>query len=111
MKLVHAAIATLSLSACASVGPRYRRPDLPLPPSYSEAESPEAIPDAWWTLFQDPSLDRLVGEALSANQDVAEAAARVEEARALAGLAQADRWPQIDLSASASRTRLSGDSA
>ncbi|HEV8255293.1 MAG TPA: efflux transporter outer membrane subunit, partial [Vicinamibacteria bacterium] len=47
----------------------------------------------------------------SANQDVAEAAARVEEARALAGLAQADRWPQIDLSASASRTRLSGDSA
>jgi multidrug efflux system outer membrane protein len=60
---------------------------------------------------RDPALDRLVAEALAGNQDLAEAAARVEEARALAGLADAERWPQVDLVAEASHSRLSADTA
>ncbi|HEY3121168.1 MAG TPA: efflux transporter outer membrane subunit [Vicinamibacteria bacterium] len=106
-----AALVALSFSACVSLGPRYRRPQLPLPPAYSEGGSEEAIPDAWWSLFDDPALDRLVAEALSANQDLALAAARVEEARALAGLADADRWPQLSLSAEVSRSKLSAETS
>jgi multidrug efflux system outer membrane protein len=110
-RLVAAVLAASSLSACASVGPRYRRPELPLPKSYSEQASTQPIPDAWWASFEDPALDRLVAEALVANQDLALAVARVDEARALAGLANAERWPEVSLTADVSRTRLSGDSA
>lgn len=109
-----AGLAALSLSACVTVGPDYRRPELPLPPAYAEDAAPGAvptIPDDWWTLFGDPRLDELVAEALSANQDLAAAAARVEEARAILGITDADRYPQVNLSADASRTRLSRETS
>jgi multidrug efflux system outer membrane protein len=104
-------LAAFSLSACASVGPRYERPRLAMPPSYSQPASAQDVPGAWWSLFLDPALDRLVAEALAANQDLALATARVDEARALAGLAEAERWPEVSLTADAARTRMSQDAA
>jgi outer membrane protein TolC len=102
------ALTALSLTACTALGPDYARPELPLPEAYSAAAPAEAaLPDRWWSLFADPVLDRLVTEALGANQDLAEAAARVEEARALAGIARADRYPEITGTVNGSRTRLS----
>ncbi|HLF57725.1 MAG TPA: efflux transporter outer membrane subunit [Thermoanaerobaculia bacterium] len=106
-----AAVAALSITACASVGPDYRRPGIAVPDAYSAGAAAGEIPDAWWTLFGDAELDRLVGEALAANQDIALAAARVDEARALAGVARADRFPQVSAGASGSRTKLSQDTA
>lgn len=105
-----AAFALVSLSACRTVGPNYQRPEVPLPATYSggalgTASTP--VPDAWWSLFGDPKLDRLVGEALAANQDLAAAAGRIEEARALLGLSRANRLPQVSGGASSSRSRLS----
>jgi outer membrane protein, multidrug efflux system len=107
-------IAALSLSACLTVGPDYRRPELPLPPGYSDAAAgaPQAaVPDAWWSLFGDPQLDSLVEEALAANQDLAAAAARVEEARAILGITDADRFPEVTGAAGASRNRLSRETS
>lgn len=101
------AAAALGLAGCATAGPDYARPELALPESFSAAAETAAVPDAWWTLFGDDELDRLVGEALAANQDLAAAAARVEEARALAGVARAERWPRLDAAASGSTTKLS----
>ena len=102
------ALTALSLTACTALGPDYARPELPLPEAYSAAAAAEAaLPDRWWSLFGDPALDRLVTEALGANQDLAEAAARVEEARALAGIARADRYPEVTGTVNGSRTRLS----
>jgi outer membrane protein, multidrug efflux system len=108
LALALATPAALVLTACTALGPDYERPALPLPESYSAAAPAEAaLPDRWWTLFGDPALDRLVTEALAANQDLAAAAARVEEARALAGIARADRFPEVTGTATGSRTRLS----
>lgn len=101
----------LSLSACVSLGPPYQRPELPVPEGYSQPTQPGAVADTWWTLFGDPDLDRLVEEALAANQDLAAAAARVAEARALLGLADAQRFPIINGEAGAGRTRFSASSA
>jgi multidrug efflux system outer membrane protein len=109
-RLLALGLSALSVSGCA-LGPRYQRPTLPLPPSYSEPAAAQPIPDAWWALFDDPALDRLVAEALAANQDLALAVARVEEARALAGLADAERWPEVSLSVEAGRSKQSADSA
>ena len=55
------------------------------PAAGGDAVTPTAsLPDPWWTIFGDPTLDALIDEALAHNTDVAVAAARVAEARAQA---------------------------
>lgn len=61
----------------------------------------------WWKLFGDPALDDLIARALAANQDLHAAAARVEQSRALAGLARSDYWPQVAADGSVTRERTS----
>lgn len=57
----------------------------------------DALPQAWWSLYQDPQLDRLVSTALAHNRDLAVAQANVQEL--LGGLrgAAAGRWPRTQL--------------
>lgn len=88
----------------------------PEPPPLASAEgwrSPAgatprgALSGEWWKSFGDSRLDALVAQGLAANHDLALAMARVEESRALARAAGADRLPAVALAASAARTRLS----
>lgn len=100
-----ALFACLVLAACA-VGPDYRSPDLTLPPSWAGAEAaaevdPSLTLAAWWERFQDPLLTSLVERAVRANHDVRIASARLREARALEGVAGADRWPALGSGAEA----------
>jgi multidrug efflux system outer membrane protein len=91
------AAAALSSAAC-SFAPTYRRPETVTPPQYRFAKPGETASVAdlpWWEVFKDPALQALIREALSANQDLALAAARVDEARAVVGIAKADLYPQI----------------
>jgi multidrug efflux system outer membrane protein len=94
--------ALLLASACA-VGPKYQRPEVATPKEYRFAIGPQeaaSIADLpWWEVFQDPELEALIREALASNQDLRLAAARVEESRALVGVARADFYPQIGLEA------------
>lgn len=62
---------------------------------------------AWWKIFGDAHLSELVLEATQSNPNLAIALARVKEARAAAGVADADRGVQV--SAGVGPTR-SGDS-
>jgi multidrug efflux system outer membrane protein len=62
----------------------------------------------WWKLYADPALDGLETRALSANQDLRAAAARVEQARATAGVARSSYWPQVAANGSVTRERTSG---
>lgn len=60
---------------------------------------------AAFAVFADPTLDALITQALTNNADLAAAAARVDQARALAGAARADFFPQVGIDASATRQR------
>lgn len=100
-----AVLATLAMSAC-SFAPDYKRPELPMPHEYTVASSADTIPTDWWTLFGDTTLNALVDEALNANQDLAAAAARVEQSRAIAGVAKAALYPEITAQGSGSRTQI-----
>ena len=97
----------LWLGAC-SLAP-HQNPPLPaLPAGWNDpvldaATSPPAAD--WWRQFGDAELNRLVAQALDANLDLALAAARVEEARALLAGARAELWPTLDAQADASRQR------
>lgn len=65
------------------------------------------IPQAWWSVFNDPVLAQLEQQLLSNNLDVQAAMLRVEEAEAQLGLAQAAAKPQISIDGSYSRSTLS----
>jgi outer membrane protein, multidrug efflux system len=100
--------ALLGLSAC-SVGPAYKKPDIPPPAVWHEA-SPNDVegvwPSAdWWHGFGSQTLDELIAEAQRSNDDLAAAIARVEEADAQARIAGAALLPSVDLGADASRQR------
>ena len=95
---------SLSLSACA-LGPNYRRPELPVTPSFRDhPEEQASIADLpWWEVFQDPALEALVREALANNRDLLVATARVEQARYLAGVQRGELFPSVGYDAAVSR--------
>ena len=96
--VVISVLATTLLTSC-TFGPLYQRPTLDVPDSYrSYIGTPEAISFAdlaWWEVFRDEALAGLINEALENNYDLRIAAARVEQSRALYGVARADFFPQI----------------
>src|SRR6266516_6605378 len=105
-----------SLSGCA-VGPKYNRPTVTLQP-FHNAPSVEArttsLPapplDQWWTGFRDPELTRIVQRALDQNLDLAAAMTRVQQARAAAQGAVAQRLPSGKLYASTTSLSQSTES-
>ena len=106
------AFALLASAAFAlpSVGPDYHRPDFAAPSIYRDASSdptPSEIPADWWRSFNDPQLDDLVASALAANQDLRAALARVEQARAAAGIARSAYLPSLAADGSVERERSS----
>lgn len=96
------------LVAGCAVGPDYTRPEVPLPDHYqSAAQQKSATRPAnftvWWESFNDPLLNRLVSDALSQNLDLAQASARMAQARAGLGAATAALLPSSNISGQASR--------
>jgi len=78
-----------------------------IPPTFTLYEKSTPSPDRWWEGFGSEELNRLVGEALSANRNLRVAIARLEQSRALAVQAAGDKWPDLNLRASVSETRRS----
>lgn len=103
-----AAVLAALLAGCAT-GPAYERPAAELPSTWqgTPAQGVAATGDRWWALYADPALDRLIEEALAHNQDLALATARLDEARALARVADSQLAPAIDAGFQRDRTRSS----
>ncbi|HEX2163476.1 MAG TPA: efflux transporter outer membrane subunit [Thermoanaerobaculia bacterium] len=116
MRRRHRSAALLAVLAVAAAGCRttvpHVRPELPTAPAYPAELAPDpaaGIPApeiGWRELFADPRLEALLDAALERNRDLVAAVARVEEARGLFRIVDADRLPTVDAAASASRTRL-----
>ena len=100
-------VIALALVGC-SFTPDYQRPEAPVPAAWpmkvgadGTAMTISAVrPDGnWRAFFPDPRLQALIAAALEHNRDLRVAVARVDEARALAGIARAERFPTVDLAA------------
>lgn len=102
-----------SLAAC-TVGADYAAPDLAVRTGdrWIGADADETTADLaeWWTRFDDPELATLVGRAFEGNLSLAEARERIIEARALRGIANAQRLPNLDAEARYTRAET-GDEA
>jgi NodT family efflux transporter outer membrane factor (OMF) lipoprotein len=111
-----AALSLTALSACA-VGPNYKRPTVVTPPAFKEAEgwaaaAPTDLLDRgpWWTLFNDPDLNKLEEECAANNQSLKQSLAVYQEARALVAEAQASLFPTVTLTPSFSESGGGGRS-
>ena len=102
----------LTLTACAA-GPDYKRP---LTPAHGEgafiAARPQLVTadapkDDWWRLYEDPTLDQLVADALTANADLRVALANWERARAVLRESRNLALPQTQVQASGTYGRTS----
>ncbi|MGL6161207.1 efflux transporter outer membrane subunit [Microbulbifer sp.] len=99
-----------SLSAGCAVGPDYVQPNMPMPERYLGQAAVDQRPTdasadilAWWTGFGDPQLTQFVTLALEQNLDLAQASARVAQARAGLGAANAALLPSGNISGQAAR--------
>jgi len=95
--------AALALSACA-VGPDYRAPDVArahIERTAATGFDQSRFQAAWWRQFDDPTLDALVGEALSENRELRIAFARLRAARSIRDDVTNDRFPTVTAGASA----------
>ena len=106
----------LVLAGC-TVGPDYRRPELPVPPEFRGQPAdvpvgPPSIADlGWWQLFEDETLHGLLRTALAENYDVRVAAARVLDARSQVTVRRSLQFPDVGASASAPYVNIAGDLA
>ena len=101
-----------AVAGCA-VGPDYREPTQSVPDHFNSAPQPgigagEVIAQ-FWTLLQDPVLDRLVSDALAANKDLAQAAGNLQASRAAARLTGFDAFPTRTAGGSYTHARASSD--
>ena len=105
-------LAALLLVACSTV-PELKQPAIDMPSAFKEApdgtrwkiaQPAEAqTRGQWWLAFKDPALTSLIEQATQANASLAVAAARVKQARALAGLSESERSVQLGAGLQAQR--------
>lgn len=106
-------LAALVMAGCATSA-SIDTTTLPAAPTAFKEGAPMAIAAAqpqsqgtWWKAFADPVLDQLVEQAGRNNNSIQVAAGRLRQARAIAGATEADRLPQVGLSAGAVRQKNS----
>ncbi|HEX4133961.1 MAG TPA: efflux transporter outer membrane subunit [Bryobacteraceae bacterium] len=114
LRAIAVLIAAGWLASC-TVGPNYQRPVVRIPQNF---RAPDPLPEPqaasladlkWWEIFRDEKLQDLIRAALTANYDLREAVARVEEARANVSVTRSNQFPQLGVSGDVQFNRLSRD--
>jgi NodT family efflux transporter outer membrane factor (OMF) lipoprotein len=99
------------------VGPNYCKPVAPVAADWIDAgdvrireESPNL--QRWWTVFDDPTLDALINNAVNQNLTLREAGFRVMRARAVRAVTVGEFFPQTqDVAGGYSRNAMSNQAA
>lgn len=111
---VSVALVVMTVSGCAAVpggrlqdwwhnglkvGPNYAPPPAPVASEWIDYHDPRVRSQehqlaAWWTVFNDPALDALIGLAYQQNLTLRVAGARILAARAQRGIAVGNLFPQ-----------------
>jgi len=109
----HLPLLLAAMLAGCSMTPDYTRPVPPVAASWPAPTDAAAVRQVaatdWRSFFPDARLQALIATALEHNRDLRIAIARVEEARAQFGIAQADRLPSVNLAASRAAALTPGD--
>ncbi len=101
------AIAVAVITAGCASGPDYRAPATPETAAGAfvskpvDTDSAASLPADWWKLYDDPALDNVVREALSANANLRVTLANLDRARAIYKEARGGLFPSTNVSAGA----------
>ncbi len=105
--------ASLGLSACVSLAPAYKVPELKIASDFKEpvpwvkGEPGERPGPAWWSLLDDPELSRLEKQLDVGNQSLAAAVAHYTQAAAFDTQAQAALFPTLSFTATPTQLQQS----
>jgi outer membrane protein, multidrug efflux system len=107
------AVSLVLLAGC-TVGPNYKRPSIQTPnqfynapPGASTAADTASLGDEkWFTVFNDPELQKLIRTALTNNYDVQLAASRILQAQEQVGITRAQQLPNVGAGPSFNSQRL-----
>lgn len=124
-KLMAAALGVTSLLSGCRVGPRYNPPAPPAATAPNYKESPVNFQDQegwkvaspqdamirgkWWEIFNEPELNALEEQLVLNNQSIRASFENFMAARALVAEARSQYWPTINVGASWSRSKSSGN--
>ena len=105
----------LLLSGCLRAGPDYVPPEVEMPSAWRESGGPSYQPAGadyheWWSVFNDPLLNRLVEKAFTDNFDLRITMERIVQAQANLTFAGASYFPQADTKGQIQWTRSSEQS-
>jgi NodT family efflux transporter outer membrane factor (OMF) lipoprotein len=99
------ALVTLLLAGC-TVGPKYVKPAVPIPPTdaYKELDgwktaqpNDQTIKGKWWEIFNDPGLNSIEEQVTVSNQNLKIAEARFREARAQVRYNRSFQFPTLTI--------------
>lgn len=120
LKAACTGFAVLIVAGCA-VGPDYQRPDIAVGAEYGAAESEtanrgwvraqpqdDALRSDWWTMFDDPTLNQMMGNLLDTNFELARAEALYRQSQATLQATRAGLFPTLGTSASLTRSGSGG---
>lgn len=99
---VSAIALVIALTGC-TVGPKYKRPQAPVAPTFrgpdessvSSAAADSIGDEQWSKVFHEPELQELIRTALTNNYDVRIAAQRILEQRAQVRVTRSQQFPQL----------------
>ncbi len=105
------ALALFLLQGCLTVGPEYSTPKLEMQDAWHQAitddfSDGEASLQTWWTVFNDPVLDSLIERAGQGSLKLREAYAKITETRAVRGIKESERSPNVNVSGAATKSSI-----
>ena len=109
--------AAIALSGCASMAPKYSRPEAPVPgnwptgPAYqgaTKAEGPAIADISWQEFFVDANLRKVIASALQNNRDLRLAALNIERSQSLYRIQRSGLFPAINAGGAYSAQRVPG---
>ncbi|HEX9199143.1 MAG TPA: efflux transporter outer membrane subunit [Acidobacteriaceae bacterium] len=118
LHIAAAMLTALAAGGC-KVGPNYRAPAMPAPPSYSDnghngdwaSAKPADGADrgAWWTIYGNPELNDLEQRCASANQSIEAALHVYEQAHDLVRENRSALYPTVAIGGAATRNRVAAN--
>ncbi len=116
-RLALAAAVGLALSACGTVGSDFKAPANVGDAAFRHAQPGQGgaaearLPQQWWTVFGDATLNQLEQQALRDNPSVQAAAQRLLQAEAQLGVARANQQHSLSVNTSVSNSRTSANTS
>jgi multidrug efflux system outer membrane protein len=108
------AVLALALAGCTTIGPNFKEPAQVNGAAFRHsagAADSARLPAAWWTVYQDETLNSLEQRAVRDNPGVRASAQRLLQAQAQLGVYRAAQLPTVNLGTSVANSRSSAQTS